>query len=446
MGKSTNHVRVGEAAKMLGVTAQTVRNWAAHGRLRSLRHPISQYRLFDRSEIEVLARLLGSTSSNSDRDRSTPEILEQDLKWLRAKTPQARSDLPRIVIGDAFCGGGIFSLGADAAMHRLGGSACHAFGIDFNADALDTYRHNFPESTAILGDITKLIDGDLGSAQTRSESHFLRSVQTPIDVLLGGPPCQGHSDLNNHTRRDDPKNALYVRMARLGELLLPKLIVIENVAGVVHDKSNVVAETSKALTSLGYQVSSGLIELVRIGVPQNRKRFVLIAALGGTVSVDSLKNYTAPMRSAAWALEDLKDAYDPSSIYNSSASHSPENRRRIAYLFEHDLYELPNNERPPCHRDKHHSYKSVYGRMRWHEPAPTITGGFGSTGQGRFVHPLFPRTLTPHEACRLQFVPDFYGFPQHVGRRSMQQIIGNAAPPRLSEVAVLEAFRQEVLK
>lgn len=75
--------------------------------------------------------------------------------------------------------------------------------------------------------------------------------------------------------------------------------------------------------------------------------------------------------------------------------------------FENNLFELPNSERPDCHRLKPHSYKSVYGRMYWDRPAPTITRGFGSTGQGRFVHSLLKRTITPHEAARIQFFPDF---------------------------------------
>lgn len=82
------------------------------------------------------------------------------------------------------------------------------------------------------------------------------------------------------------------------------------------------------------------------------------------------------------------------------------NRRRIEWLFQNDKHNLPNPERPLCHRDDH-SYLSMYGRLWWDKPAQTITSGFGCMGQGRFVHPLRPRTLAPHEAARLQFLPDF---------------------------------------
>src|SRR5205823_6332402 len=107
--------------------------------------------------------------------------------------------------------------------------------------------------------------------------------------------------------------------------------------------------------------------------------------------------------------EDLLDLRSET-LFDTAAVHAAVNQRRIEYLFEHDVFDLPNEIRPDCHRLKDHAYHAVYGRMRWNEPAPTITTGFGSTGQGRFVHPLKPRTLTPHEAARLQLIPDFFCF------------------------------------
>jgi DNA (cytosine-5)-methyltransferase 1 len=229
-------------------------------------------------------------------------------------------------------------------------------------------------------------------------------------------------------------------------LLQPEFVLVENVPGVIHDKGQVVQRTAEGLEDLGYYVNSSLVELIDIGVPQKRKRFVLVASRKGALDIESaLSMSSGEIRPVSWAISDLQNFYDESTIYNSSATHSKENQRRINYLFDNELFDLPNEERPPCHRDKPHSYVSVYGRMRWDRPAPTITGGFGSTGQGRFVHPLCRRTLTPHEAFRLQFGPDYFRFPNSTGRRSMQQIIGNAAPPKLSQAIVLGAAIQGVL-
>ena len=93
-----------------------------------------------------------------------------------------------------------------------------------------------------------------------------------VDILIGGPPCQGNSDLNNHTRRNDPRNLLYLRMIRCAELLSPKYILIENVPGVQHDKHNVVDTAKSEPIKMGYNVDSGVIHMSEIGVPQKRKR------------------------------------------------------------------------------------------------------------------------------------------------------------------------------
>lgn len=372
---------------------------------------------------------------------------DYELDWLKSSAvPPTPRHGKKVRIGDAFCGGGIFSLGVDEAVRAIGASPEHTFGLDFAVDAITSFQANFPESVALNADISQVVTGRVSGKLTAEERKFIKSVGDGVDILIAGPPCQGHSDLNNHTRREDPKNSLYFSIVRMAELLSPAFVLIENVPGVVHDKGSVVDRTAKGLGKLGYHVTSHLVDLKGLGVPQKRKRFVLVASKKGVVDLSAaLACQNSELRSVGWAIEDLREAYSEGETYNSSAKHSKENCRRIDYLFDHDLYELPNRERPPCHRDKPHSYVSVYGRMRWEDPAPTITGGFGSTGQGRFVHPQFRRTLTPHEACRLQFVPDFYRFPLSIGRRSMQQIIGNAAPPKLSQTIVLGAAMQGVL-
>lgn len=474
----TSTVRIKEAAEVLGVTPQTVRNWVANGRLQALRHPVNGYRLFDMAELSKLAELRAANldepaasqsfernGSNGIRSyrlcdgtfRRSHVVSESkskqyspadfDLDWLRLKAKPSFSTRCRTIrVADAFCGGGIFSLGVDEGLRSVGMRAEHVLGIDFNKDAIATFKHNFPESNALHADVLSIAHGALGSKSSAAERKLIQDAGM-IDVLIGGPPCQGNSDLNNYTRRVDPKNELYFSMVRLAELLKPRIILIENVPGVLHDKGDVVGRTSTALRSIGYHVTQKVVELQKLGVPQRRKRLVVMAWTKGCFDIEAaLSTNEMPLRPISWAISDLKDRYDPESIFNSSAVHSAENQRRIKYLFRNNLYDLPNSERPPCHREKQHSYTSVYGRMRWDQVAPTITGGFGSTGQGRFVHPKSPRTITPHEACRLQFVPDFFTFPDSVGRRSMQQIIGNAAPPKMSQVLISEAVAKGLLE
>ena len=103
---------------------------------------------------------------------------------------------------------------------------------------------------------------------------------------------------------------------------------------------------------------------------------------------------------------------------------------RMQWLLANDEHDLPNHLRPRCHQDGH-TYKSMYGRLRWEEPAQTITSGFSSIGQGRYMHPERLRALTAHEAARIQGFPDYFDFSAAVTRRALTTMIGNAVPPEL---------------
>lgn len=327
------------------------------------------------------------------------------------------------------------SIGLEEGARRAGCNLKVPLAIDFDESVLAIFKSNMPNAVTRTGDVSELFDGDLGSRLTMREKNVAESVGG-IDILLGGPPCQGHSDLNNHTRRHDPKNALYERMARAAEVLYPKVVVIENVPPVQWDRSGVVATTQEALMRAGYQVAGQVLDLRRMGVPQRRRRYILLASRTSALDPASIITELAsgvPQhsdRTVRWAIYDLLNSQS-SSVYDTSGNVSKENARRMAFLFAKDLYDLPNSQRPECHRDGNHSYVSVYGRLRWDEPAQTITTGFGSMGQGRYVHPARPRTITPHEAARLQTFPDWFDFGRDVSRGALAKAIGNAVPPLL---------------
>ena len=142
----------------------------------------------------------------------------------------------------------------------------------------------------------------------------------------------------------------------------------------------------------------------------------------------------------AWAIRDLAGV-EATSPRDRASTPTAVAAARMRYLFERRLYDLPDTERPTCHRDDpSHTYRSVYGRLRWNQPAQTITTGFGCMGQGRFVHPSRPRTVTPHEAARLQFIPDFFDFGDTT-RGALSRMIGNAVPPKLTYLISLALLR-----
>lgn len=362
-----------------------------------------------------------------------------DQAFLRRAEPQwSNRGLPAIRGVDLFSGCGGLSLGTREACLAIGYRFETLLAVDKDPSSLHVYKINFNPQRAYHCDIRDIVDGSLRSRLTPSEKQLLKGLAI-IDILLAGPPCQGYSDLNNHTRRNDRRNELYERVGRFAEIAEPKHILIENVPTVLHGHDRAFDTTADLLLALGYRVDAGVVDLSELGVPQRRRRHVLIASLTKPVSVkDVMEKYRlAQTRSAAWAIKDLEDE-GGSSVFTRSFRHNWENLRRIRYLMTHDLYDLPNRMRPPCHQNGNHSYKSMYGRLKYDEPAQTITSGFGSPGQGRFIHPSQPRTLTPHEAARLQFFPDFFDFSCVKTRTALANMIGNAVPMKLSYAFSLE--------
>jgi DNA (cytosine-5)-methyltransferase 1 len=306
--------------------------------------------------------------------------------------------------------------------------------MELDPTIASVFESNFAKAHVVPGDVAEAFDGELGAPLTTAE-HLARLAAPNVDVLVAGPPCQGHSDLNNHTRRADPKNALYLRVARAVEVLRPRLVVIENVPPVQWDKSNVVDATRTHLEKLGYSVHGEVVDLRYTGVPQTRKRYLLVASKVDSfiplVEVGALQTSWGDhgARTVEWAIDDLRGK-EGTSVLDTASKSSADNRNRIDYLFDNELWDLPDSERPDCHRLKEHSYRSVYGRLWWDKPAPTVTTGFGSMGQGRYVHPYERRTITPHEAARLQSFPDWYAWPTNK-RTILSTMIGNAVPPLL---------------
>lgn len=340
---------------------------------------------------------------------------------------------------DLFAGCGGLTLGIAEACRALQLEMRAVMANDVDPQVLDIYGLNFPEARLVSEPVEELLDAEVGSPLSKIERN-LREELGEIDLVIGGPPCQGHSDLNNHTRRDDPKNGLYLKMARFCEVVRPTHVIIENVPAVVRDRSQVAQRTWEMLRGLGYRVDSGILDGLSVGVAQRRKRNLTIASLEVDPSVEAAtREIVTEERDLRWAIGDLKD-FEPTGIFDTPPKPNDTNQDRIDYLHHHDLFELPDTERPLCHQ-KPHSYKSVYGRLRWDDPAPTITTGFGCTGRGRYVHPSQKRTITPHEAARIQFFPDSFDFGGDSPRTLLQKVIGNAVPPKMGYALGLHLLR-----
>ncbi|MCV2402099.1 DNA cytosine methyltransferase [Marinomonas sp. C2222] len=375
------------------------------------------------------------------------ELRGSDYNFLRetkSKFDEVLTSNSHIRIVDLFSGCGGTSLGAVEAIRTKGLTATISAAVEWDKVTAECFKENFSPDTMLNTDITTLLDGRAGEQLTESERKF-QDTCGHVDILLGGPPCQGHSSLNNYSRMNDPKNALYFKMARAAEVLKPEFIFIENVVGAVNDRSGVVQRTIERLQDLGYLISKGVIDCKELGLAQSRKRFILMASKGKSIpSTDSiLKKYSLEPKSLSWAIGDLIGSAKSGDIFNEPSKPSKENLERINYLFESNLYDLPNEMRPPCHRDKKHSYNSIYGRLSWDKPSQTLTGGFYNMSMGRYIHPEEKRTLTAHEAARIQGFPDFFNFYPALKRTSLAQIIGNAVPPKLAFSCVMELIEND---
>jgi DNA (cytosine-5)-methyltransferase 1 len=225
-----------------------------------------------------------------------------------------------------------------------------------------------------------------------------------------------------------------------------KVMIVENVPSVVHATDQVVAAALEALDAKCYSVVEFLADAQDFGLPQTRKRHFLIASRIHTKEELNQLLSMIPRRSndiRLWDfISDLETELDEVAHYSSKLSKiSARNQERIMYLFASNCFDLPNYLRPPCHRDKQHSYRSMYGRLRADLPAQTITSGFGSMGQGRFVHPTQRRMITPHEAARIQGFPDYFKFSPITKLTALREMIGNAVAPPIGAVLLTLLFK-----
>lgn len=417
------------------------------------------------SEGRVLRTLqAGSKSWLSAVDNRADPLLPAESAWWQSflrggevHLTGASDKAHRIRAVDAFCGCGGLTLGASQAAIATGRQLQSVAAIDVDAEGLALHKANFGTKHILHTNASSLVDWHISGEGVSSCFAYEPEILDPdlaeevgsIDLFLAGPPCQGHSNLNNRTRREDPRNLLYITAVALGVGLRAKAIVLENVPEVVSDKSDVVTTAKALLQAAGYNwIDTGILATDHLGGAQTRKRYFLIAtklsaAKGALTIKDVADGLKRDARSLEWAIGDLvggDSAPLSNGIMDTVPVLSADNQIRIEHLFANDLYELPNAVRPDCHRDGH-TYPSVYGRLSWDKPAQTITTGFLTPGRGRYIHPIRRRVITPREASRIQSFPDSYRFVLDEAvppsRTSLQKWIGDAVPPLLGYAATL---------
>ena len=365
---------------------------------------------------------------------------KKDKKWLQRKTkPQMHTNGSCIRSVELFAGAGGLSLGLNEYTRRIQASHKIEFALEWDANVLKVLSDNLKPVSTLATDVENIINGkSLKSKRlTKKEQAFVEEythAKKP-DILMGGPPCQGNSNANNHSRRTDSRNKLYLKMVRAAIVLNPRIVIIENVRDVVRSVGGEVQTAIEVFEQLGYKVSHEVLKASDVGVAQTRSRHFLIASKGRKPDFSILEQFKLPKaRTLKWAIWDLRDKLTTEGEFNSTTKgKSKLNQERMQWLIDNDEYELCYDLKPDCHKRKN-THPAVYGRMHWDEPSSTLTAGFTSNGQGRYTHPDADpgRTITPHEAARIQSFPDWYKFPDNVKRGILTKGIGNAVPPLLA--------------
>lgn len=371
---------------------------------------------------------------------------EWDSRVLRGEIPIPLGERRRTIrIADLFCGAGGLSYGVKVALEQLHFEPRFELAADHDAEALEVFARNMQPKVTLGKNVGSLLDyhieGKAVGARFSYEPEVidfdLSRQYGRIDMLVAGPPCQGHSNLNNHTRRTDPKNSLYLTVPAFAVALNIPVVIIENIPEVENDHTGVLATALALLKSKDYKVEVRKLKGIDHGLAQTRTRlFVLASKVAPPMDGLVVPATKRPARPVSWAINDLIDANGPS-LFDQPSVLDENNARRVAWLHENEKYDLPNEERPDCHKEGH-TYKSVYGRMYWDQPAGTITSGFSVPGRGRFIHSLRHRTLTPHEAARIQGIPDSFQFQTRLGevplKAYLTKMIGNAVPPIFGQI------------
>jgi len=338
-----------------------------------------------------------------------------------------------VIAVDLFCGAG----GLTRGLQNAGIKVTH--GVDFDAACKYPYEHN-NEAKFINKSVTEISSNELKSWFTGAE----------VRLLAGCAPCQPFSKYASTRKTNDDKWMLLHEFERLIKESQPELVTMENVPQLrTHP---VFSSFIKFLESNKYHLDYDVISCAKYGLPQLRKRLVLVASRLGKIKIlpytHTPENYNT-VRSAISHLRPLAAGQrDPEDPLHFAAALSPLNLCRIKKSVPGGTWrDWPQELRTACHSKASGStYASVYGRMEWDKPSPTITTQSYGYGNGRFGHPTQNRALSLREAAILQSFPDDYQFfetGKEISTRSICTMIGNAVPVRLGEI-IGNSFKQHL--
>ncbi|UTC67284.1 MULTISPECIES: DNA cytosine methyltransferase [unclassified Treponema] len=327
---------------------------------------------------------------------------------------------------DLFSGVG----GLTEGLRQAGFQTKYAFEIDEVASR--SYSMNHKEVEVITKDIRQ-VDMNEIKASLKDEK---------IHLLAGCPPCQGFSAirrLNKPNPVADDRNNLIDEYVRFIKELNPFTFMMENVPGLA--LSSNFEQAVKELKDIGYVVYYKTVNVKDYGVPQNRKRLVMVGSRLGPIEIAKPSNKKVTVKEKIGSLPKPEESSDKlHKIY-------PKHTKRIQDLIRdipHDggsRKDLGESRQLECHKKANVGFNDVYGRLRWNDYSTTITGGCLNPSKGRFLHPEQDRCISAREAALLQSFPRNYKFPTDVPISKIALMIGNALPPQFCKIQALNIKR-----
>lgn len=355
---------------------------------------------------------------------------------------------PKII--DLFCGCGGLSLGFKMSGFNL------IAGIDYNKAAIQTYRRNFRGAKAICADILTINKDDILAKIGNIEQ---------IDVIVGGPPCQGFSNANkNYVELDDPRNKLFFEFVKFVEWAQPKVVVIENVPQIItKDDGYAKKRIIEIFTERGYYVTNAILDASDYGVPQKRLRNFFIITKNKVFDVSCIiKNDTkTTVKEAIGELyqfegthEDFRELHLPPNtayqtylraknnmIVNHDIHYPAEiQQSRISFVPQggnwRDVPESLWTTTRTTNSTRKNRHSSAYKRLKEDDVSVTIDAG---NQHSNYYHPIFHRLPTVREAARLQSFPDKFIFEGIMTEQYLQ--VGNAVPPLMAK-SIADAIKE----
>jgi DNA (cytosine-5)-methyltransferase 1 len=353
----------------------------------------------------------------------------------------------RLKVIDLFAGSGGLSYGfmKDPAFELL----C---AVEILTDMAKSFEFNHPG--------VKVYDDDIANFNRGLFERDFEIKASEVDIIIGGPPCQAYSTIGKRLQ-DDPRAKLFQEYFRLLEEFMPSFFIFENVRGLMTiDQGELLENIKDLFSTLGYHVEARLLNAADFGVPQHRKRIIIIGTLfnkkfqypkptHGETMQDLFSEGLLPYVTLSEALSDLplignddrglQYSSEPRNDYQKKMREtsngrlndhdSPKNGEKLIRIMQSlpqggTLKDIPKEFRPTK------AFGNSYSRLWWNQPSTTLTRNFGTPSSARCIHPLVPRALTTREGARLQSFPDDYTFLGGRGSKNLQ--IGNAVPPLLS--------------